>query len=237
MHSTKTCVVGCVDLLLCRVAALLFKQRVRRFLKRGSLFRVLRKHFVHGLVRRLVRGVLLMLLHVLFAVLRVLRLIDNCAALLLVRRRNVQRITAALRKRKDIGRPAVLLRRSLQHLPVQLGGVLHRLAVRRCADLHIQRFFRRCENAVCQLAVQAGLNRDRLRRLHLFRRFCRQHVYRQNTDNHDKRQNQADDSFFHSAFSFFIIFVCDRIENAISGVYTQKSRRLNHFRRRLTFRA
>ena len=97
-HSAKTCVVGCVDLLLCRVAAPLFKQRVRRFLKRGGLFRVLRKHFVHGLVRRLVRGVLLMLLHVLFAVLRVLRLIDNCAALLLVRRRNVQRITAALRK-------------------------------------------------------------------------------------------------------------------------------------------
>ena len=185
----------------------------RSFLCRGLFCRsqlrvVCRKLLCRVLRRGLVRG---------------LRLIDDGAALRLARGADGQRIAALRLKRKLIGRPAVRGLRAGQRFAVQTGGVLHRLAVRLRADRYRKRRLRRSIDAICQCVVQTGLDRDRLLRGQLVRRFRRQHVHRQNADEHDQCQNQTQYSFFHVVRSFFFIFLRGRICSAGMGrIYAKK---------------
>ena len=185
----------------------------RSFLCRGLFCRsqlrvVCRKLLCRVLRRGLVRG---------------LRLIDDGPALRLARSADGQRIAARRLKRKLIGRPAVRGLRAGQRFAVQTGGVLHRLAVRLRADRYRKRRLRRGIDAICQCAVQTGLDRDRLLRGQLVRRFRRQHVHRQNADEHDQCQDQTQYSFFHLVRSFFFIFLRGRICSADKGrIYAKK---------------
>ena len=186
---------------------------VRSFLCRGLFCRsqlrvVCRKLLCRVLRRGLARG---------------LRLIDDGPALRLARSADGQRIAARRLKRKLIGRPAVRGLRAGQRFAVQTGGVLHRLAVRLRADRYRKRRLRRGIDAICQCAVQTGLDRDRLLRGQLVRRFRRQHVHRQNADEHDQCQDQTQYSFFHVVRSFFFIFLRGRICSADKGrIYAKK---------------
>ena len=175
---------------------------------RSQLRVVCRKLLCRILRRGLVRG---------------LRLIDDGPALRLARSADGQRIAALRLKRKLIGRPAVRGLRAGQRFAVQTGGVLHRLAVRLRADRYRKRRLRRRIDAVCQRTVQTGLDRDRLLRGQLVRRFRRQHVHRQNADEHDQCQDQTQYSFFHVVRSFFFIFLRGRICSADKGrIYAKK---------------
>ena len=185
----------------------------RSFLCRGLFCRsqlrvVCRKLLCRVLRRGLVRG---------------LRLIDDGPALRLARGADGQRIAARRLKRKLIGRPAVRGLRTGQRFAVQTGGVLHRLAVRLRADRYRKRRLRRGIDAICQCAVQTGLDRDRLLRGQRVLRSRRQHVHRQNADEHDQCQDQTQYSFFHVVRSFFFIFLRGRICSADKGrIYAKK---------------
>ena len=185
----------------------------RSFLCRGLFCRsqlrvVCRKLLCRVLRRGLVRG---------------LRLIDDGPALRLARSADGQRIAARRLKRKLIGRPAVRGLRAGQRFAVQTGGVLHRLAVRLRADRYRKRRLRRGIDAICQCAVQTGLDRDRLLRGQRVLRSRRQHVHRQNADEHDQCQDQTQYSFFHVVRSFFFIFLRGRICSADKGrIYAKK---------------
>ena len=185
----------------------------RSFLCRGLFCRsqlrvVCRKLLCRVLRRGLARG---------------LRLIDDGPALRLARSADGQRIAARRLKRKLVGRPAVRGLRAGQRFAVQTGGVLHRLAVRLRADRYRKRRLRRGIDAICQCAVQTGLDRDRLLRGQRVLRSRRQHVHRQNADEHDQCQDQTQYSFFHVVRSFFFIFLRGRICSADKGrIYAKK---------------
>ena len=181
----------------------------RSFLCRGLFCRSQLRVVCRKLLRRgLVRG---------------LRLIDDGPALRLARSADGQRIAARRLKRKLIGRPAVRGLRAGQRFAVQTGGVLHRLAVRLRADRYRKRRLRRGIDAICQCAVQTGLDRDRLLRGQRVLRSRRQHVHRQNADEHDQCQDQTQYSFFHVVRSFFFIFLRGRICSADKGrIYAKK---------------
>ena len=175
---------------------------------RSQLWVICRNILCRVLRRGLVRG---------------LRLIDDSPALRLARGADGQRIAARRLKRKLIGRPAVRGLRAGQRFAVQTGGVLHRLAVRLCADRYRKRRLRRRIDAVCQRTVQTGLDRDRLLRRQRVRRSRRQHVHRQDADEHDQCQDQTQYSFFHVVRSFFFIFLRGRICSAGMGrIYAKK---------------
>ncbi len=135
-------------------------------------------------------------------ILVLLRRIDERQCPLRVRRAQTKHIASRKREAERIYAPAVGLL-AAQRLAVKLCRVAERRAVQACAGAECQRLRVCLKRTVFQRAVKTRLDRDQP----LPRAVCihRQHIHRQHADEHNQRQKQTDDPFFHGGFLLFFI--------------------------------